>query len=193
MSAKRKDKKGRVLRTGESQRKDLTFQYRYQDITGKRRTVYAPTLEELRAKEEEINNAVNIGVDYNAGNVTVLELLERYISLKQGVRNATKVGYGFVFNLVKKEDFGHRKIRDIKTSDTKLWLMKLQKDGRGYSTITSVRGVVKPAFQMAYEEDILRKNPFDFKLSDVVKNDSQKRIALTQEQEDLFRVHSVSP
>ena len=59
MSAKRKDKKGRVLRTGESQRKDLTYQYRYQDITGKRRTVYAPTLEELRAKEEEINNAVN--------------------------------------------------------------------------------------------------------------------------------------
>ena len=147
MSAKRKDKKGRVLRTGESQRKDLTYQYRYQDITGKRRTVYAPTLEELRAKEEEINNAVNIGVDYNAGNVTVLELLERYISLKQGVRNATKVGYGFVFNLVKKEDFGHRKIRDIKTSDAKLWLMKLQKDGRGYSTITSVRGVVKPACQ----------------------------------------------
>ena len=186
MSAKRKDKKGRVLRTGESQRKDLTYQYRYQDVTGKRRTVYAPTLEELRAKEEEINNAVNIGVDYNAGNVTVLELLERYISLKQGVRNATKVGYGFVFNLAKKEDFGHRKIRDIKTSDAKLWLMKLQKDGRGYSTITSVRGVVKPAFQMAYEEDILRKNPFDFKLSDVVKNDSQKRIALTQEQEDLF-------
>ena len=89
-------------------------------------------------------------MDYNAGNVTVLELLERYISLKQGVRNATKVGYNFVFNLVKKEDFGHRKIRDIKTSDAKLWLMKLQKDGRGYSTITSVRGVVKPAFQMAH-------------------------------------------
>ena len=131
MSAKRKDKKGRVLRTGESQRKDLTYQYRYQDITGKRRTVYAPTLEEFRAKEEEINNAVNIGVDYNAGNVTVLELLERYISLKQGVRNATKVGYGFAFNLVKKEDFGHHKIRVIKTSDAKLWLMKLQKDGRG--------------------------------------------------------------
>ena len=172
MSAKRKDKKGRVLRTGESQRKDLTYQYRYQDVTGKRRTVYAPTLEELRAKEDEINKAQDSGVDYNAGNVTVIELLERYISLKQGVRNATKVGYNFVYNLVKKEDFGYRKIRDIKISDAKLWLMKLQKDGRGYSTITSVRGVVKPAFQMAFEEDILPKNPFEFKLSDVVKNDS---------------------
>ena len=186
MSAKRKDKKGRVLRTGESQRKDLTYQYRYQDVTGKRRTVYAPTLEELRAKEDEINKAQDSGVDYNVGNVTVIELLERYISLKQGVRNATKVGYNFVYNLVKKEDFGYRKIRDIKISDAKLWLMKLQKDGRGYSTITSVRGVVKPAFQMAFEEDILPKNPFEFKLSDVVKNDSQKRIALTQEQTDTF-------
>ncbi len=85
MSAKRKDKKGRVLRTGESQRKGLTYQYRYQDVTGKRRTVYAPTLEELRAKEDEINKAQDSGVDYNAGNVTVIELLERYISLKQGV------------------------------------------------------------------------------------------------------------
>lgn len=125
-------------------------------------------------------------MDYNAGNVTVLELLERYISLKKGVRNATKDGYNFVYNLVKKEDFSHRKIRDIKMSDAKLWFMKLQQDGRGYSTITSVRGVVKPAFQIAYEEDILRKNPFDFKLADVVKNDSQRRIALTQEQEDIF-------
>ena len=186
MSAKRKDKKGRVLRTGESQRKDLTYQYRYQSITGKRCTIYAPSLDALRAKEEEIQQLQNYGVDYNAGNVTVLELLERYISLKQGVRNATKVGYKFVLNLVRKEEFGHRRIRDIKISDAKLWLMKLQKDGRGYSTITSVRGVVKPAFQMAIEEDILPKNPFEFKLSDVVKNDSQKRIALTKEQTDIF-------
>ena len=186
MSAKRKDKKGRVLRTGESQRKDLTYQYRYQDGTGKRRTVYAPTLEELRAKEDEINKAQDAGVDYNKGNITVLELLERYISLKQGVRNATKVGYNFVYNLVKKEPFGFRKIRDIKMSDAKLWMLKLQQDGRGYSTITSVRGVVKPAFQMAFEEDIINKNPFAFKLTDVVKNDSQKRIALTPAQVDLF-------
>ena len=53
MSAKRKDKKGRVLRTGESQRKDLTYQYRYQDITGKRRTVYPPNLHQIYARGAE--------------------------------------------------------------------------------------------------------------------------------------------
>ena len=40
---KRKDNKGRVLKTGESQRKDLIYQYRYTDSRGKRqRTVINP-------------------------------------------------------------------------------------------------------------------------------------------------------
>ena len=64
--------------------------------------------------------------------------------------------------------------------------MKLHNDGKGYSTITCVRGVVKPTFQMAYNEDIIRRNPFDFKLVDVVPNDSQKRIAMTEEQQTLW-------
>lgn len=41
MSAKRKDKKGRVLRTGESQHKDLTYQYRCTAPSGKRHTANA--------------------------------------------------------------------------------------------------------------------------------------------------------
>lgn len=186
MSAKRKDKKAVFFGQERANAKILLIQYRYTDSNGKRHTVYAPTLDGLREKEKEINSAENAGASYNDGGITVIELLERYISLKQGVRYATTVGYGFVLSLVKKEAFGQRRIRDIKPSDAKLWFMKLQKDGRGYSTITSVRGVVKPAFQMAYEEEILRRNPFDFKLSDVVKNDSKKRIALTQEQRDTF-------
>ena len=186
MSEKRKDHKGRLLRTGESQRKDLTYQYRYTDVTGKRRTVYASDLQELRKKEKAIQKDIDDGINYCEGNVTVIELLERYIALKQGVRHATKVGYNFVLNLVKKEDFCYRTINTIRTSDAKLWLMKLQRDGRGYSTITSVRGVVKPAFQMACDEDIIRKNPFDFPLAGVVVNDSKKRIALTKEQQETF-------
>lgn len=54
MPEKRKDNKGRVLRTGESQRKDLLYQYRYTDIRGKRQTIYASSLKELRNKEGEM-------------------------------------------------------------------------------------------------------------------------------------------
>ena len=186
MSEKRKDSKGRILRTGESQRKDLTYQYRYIDVAGTRRTVYANDLQELRKKEKAIQKEVEDGINYCEGNITVIELIERYTSLKQGVRHATKVGYNFVLNLAKKEDFCYRKINTIKPSDAKLWFMKLQKDGRGYSTITSVRGVIKPAFQMACDEDIIRKNPFAFPLNGVVVNDSQKRIALSPEEQEIF-------
>ncbi|EET59325.1 site-specific recombinase, phage integrase family [Marvinbryantia formatexigens DSM 14469] len=186
MSEKRKDNKGRILRKGESQRKDLIYQYRYTDIRGKRQTVYSSDLKELREKEKEIQKQLDDGIDYAAGKITVIQLLERYISLKQGARYNTKAGYNFVLNLIKKEDFGYRQIRDIKVSDAQKWIMKLHSDGKGYSMITSVKGVVKPAFQMAYNEDIIRRNPFDFKLVDVVSNDSQKRIAMTDEQQKIW-------
>ena len=48
MSEKRRDHKGRLLRTGESQRKDLTYQFRYTDVTGKRRTFYAQAEQSMR-------------------------------------------------------------------------------------------------------------------------------------------------
>ena len=186
MSEKRKDHKGRILKTGESQRKDGIYQYRYTDCRGKRQCVYSPTLQELRQKEKEIQKQIDEGIDYEAGQITVIELLEKYISLKKGVRYNTQVGYQFVLNLVKKEDFGCRKISTVKVSDAKQWFAKLQKDGRGFSTISSVRGVIKPAFQMDYDEDAVRKNPFVFKLTDVVVNDTVPRAALTEEHLEIW-------
>lgn len=187
MAGKRKDNKGRVLRTGESQRADGTYQYRYKVIPkGKWYYVYAQTLDELRTKERPIRKDVEAGINYCEGRITVNELLERYIALKQGVRHSTVKGYGFVLNLVKKEDFGSRLINTIRVSDAKLWFMKLQQDGRSYSTITSIRGVIKPAFQMACDEDMIRKNPFVFSLTGVVVNDAKKRIALSPEQQQIF-------
>ena len=54
MSEKRKDSKGRVLKDGESQRANGTYDYRYTDIHKKRRCIYAKSLIELRKKEEEL-------------------------------------------------------------------------------------------------------------------------------------------
>ena len=183
---KRKDKKGRVLRSGESQRKNLTYEYRFTDAFGKRRSVYAGTLKELREKEEQIEISIAANMDFSAGNCTVLELVERYVELKQGVRYNTKIGYNFVMNILKKDAFGMRRIRDIRTSDAQLWFTRLQREGKGYSTITSIRGVLKPAFQMAYNEDLLMKNPFMFKLSDVIVNDSTHREAMTPEEQNIW-------
>lgn len=186
MSNKRKDNKGRVLRTGESQRKDGTYDYRYTDTKKNRCSVYASTLEELRQKETEIQRMKSDGVSYAAADITVLELLERYINMKQrAVRYTTRSGYQFVQSVVAKYDFGDRKIRSIKMSDAKLWFIELYDDGYSWNTIASIRGVVKPAFQMAFTEELIRRNPFDFRL-DIIPNDTEKRVALTKRQQRDF-------
>ena len=60
------------------------------------------------------------------------------------------------------------------------------KGGRHYSTVKTVRGVLRPAFQMAVDDDTLRKNPFDFQLASVVVNDSVTRQAVSREQMRKF-------
>jgi len=87
---------------------------------------------------------------------------------------------------LKKKRFGQKRIDKVKLSDAKAWLIKLQADGRGYSTIHTVRGVVRPAFQMAVDDDLIRKNPFEFQLATVVGNDSVTREAITRKQERVF-------
>ena len=76
------------------------------------------------------------------------------------MRPNTLTNYNFVKNLLMNEDFSGWKIGDVKTSDAKLFLIKLQNDGKGYSTIKTVRGVLRPAFQMAVDDDCLNKNPW---------------------------------
>ena len=119
-------------------------------------------------------------------NLTVMDLVERYLSTKTGVKPSTKSNYSFVRNLLKQEDFAERKIRHIRTSDAKLFLIRLQDAGKGYSTVKTVRGVLRPAFQMAVDDDILNKNPFGFQLAGVVVNDSVTREAISREQMRQF-------
>ena len=75
----------------------------------------------------------------------------------------------------------------MKTSDAKLFLIKLQQeDGKSYSSIHTIRGVLRPAFQMAVDDDILVKNPFGFQLAGVLVNDTVTREAVTKEQMRKF-------
>ena len=174
MSGKRRDNKNRVLRNGESQRRDGRYAFKYIDTTGKPQFVYSWKLEKtdktpqgkrddlsLREKEKQIMKAIDDEIVPRGGEMTVLEL-------------------------VKKEDFGKKRIDKVKLSDAKCWLIKLQQDGRGYSSIHSIRGVVRPAFQMAVDDDLIRKNPFEFQLATVVVNDSVTREAITRKQERAF-------
>ncbi len=73
---------------------------------------------------------------------------------KTGVRHSTKTGYKTVTNLLENDPFGKRKIRSVKISDAKPWLISLQDKGKSYSSIHTIRGVLRPAFQMAADDDL---------------------------------------
>ena len=121
------------------------------------------------------------------GQMTVCELVDRYLKTKTGVRQSTKQGYVTVQRLLAKEAFGKKTIRSVKTSDAKLFLIKLQQeDGKSYSSIHTIRGVLRPAFQMAVYDDILIKNPFGFQLAGVLVNDAVTREAITKDQMRKF-------
>jgi len=186
LAEKRKDSKGRVLKDGESQRKNGTYDFRYTDIHQKRRCIYAKTLTELRKKEEEVRRDIADGIDYAAGEITVAELVDRYINLKRGLKQNSMRAYGSAINRIHNDPFGQRKVKSVKLSDAKGWFVALHDNGIKQNTIGVLQSVIRPAFEMAVDDDMIRKNPFKFKLSDVVPNDAYVRDALTKAQQERY-------
>lgn len=196
--ATRKDMKGRILRRGESQRKDGRYCFKYVDARGKTRSVYSWTLTThdftpkrkrsgpcLRELEQRIQRDLfdNVAPE----NMTVLELATKYTETKTAVRPTTRTGYKTVLNFLADNEFGGRRISGITTLDAKEWLISLQRDhGKRYSSIHTIRGVLRPAFQLAEEDDLIRRNPFNFELATILVNDQVAREALTPKQERRF-------
>lgn len=199
MSVKRRDKKGRILRNGESQRKDGRYVFTYRDCFGKQKFIYSWKLEPtdklptgrkdciaLREKIREVNRDLYDHIVPYGDGLTVLELVNKYISMRTGVRETTRAGYKTVVRALERDPFGQRTIDKVKLSDAKLWLIKLQTEGRSYSSIHTIRGVLRPAFQLAVDDDVIRKNPFEFQICTVLINDSVTRHALDRKQEKKF-------
>ncbi|MCR5148714.1 MAG: site-specific integrase [Eubacterium sp.] len=198
---KRRDNKGRLLRTGELQMKDGRYRFKYKDSNGEIAYAYSDRLDvhdpipvgkkkkiSLREMEKDIKQKLAFHLVTNAGKLTVNELVDRYIGTRvNSVRHSTRAGYTTVQNLLKNESFGKKRIDSVKILDAKEFIIKLQKeDEKSYSSIHTIRGVLRPAFQMAVDDDMILKNPFDFPLQNVIYDDSEKREAISPEQERKF-------
>lgn len=187
LSEKRRDSKGRILRTGESQRANGSYMYRYTDIHGKRQCIYAKTLEELRRQEKDIQRDLDDGIDHAASEMTVEQLVDRYMKLHRNLKENSKRAYGTAVRRIQASEFGQRRIKNIRLSDAKSWFVQLHDDdGMKHNTIGVLHSVLRPAFEMAVEDDIIRKNPFKFTLSDVVPPDAYVREALTRSQQEQY-------
>jgi Cdc6-like AAA superfamily ATPase len=86
---RRKDSKNRVLEDGEYQRANGTFGYKRKDKRGKRHSIYAKTLEELREKEKDVLCDVFDGIRSDKNNLTINDLYNLWVQIKRGLKDNT--------------------------------------------------------------------------------------------------------
>ena len=196
-NVKRKDSKNRNLRNGESQRKDGRYVYNYTDIYGKPQFIYSwklvPTDKtpagkrddiSLREKEAKIKKDLDDGIDTIGGKMTVCQLYDKKNNQRKNIKRNTEKGRQYLMNALKNDPLGMRSIDTVKQSDAKEWAIRMSEKGDAYKTIDNYKRSLKASFYMAIQDDCIRKNPFEFKLSDVLEDDTEPKVILTPEQEE---------
>lgn len=193
--SRRKDNKGRLLKTGESQRKDGRYAYKYQDKNGKSKFMYSWRLTDtdpvpkgkrfgrsLRDLERDLQRDLFDGIDSSGKKMVLWQLYEKHNALKPNVRQSTETGRKYLMDILKSDTLGNMPIESIKPSDTKEWAIRMKKNGYSYQTINNHKRSLKACLYTAINDDLVRKNPFNWNLSDVLEDDTEHKTALTDEQ-----------
>ena len=188
--AKRLDKSRITLRKGETQRQDGIYDYRWTSPDGKRHSIYASTLEELRAKEEQITVDAHDGIKTETRMVTVNEMFDLWCDLKRGIKDNTFQNYKYMYNLFIRPNFGKMRITMVKKTDVKRFYNTLA-DGKilKVSTIDTLHNILHQVFDMALNDNYIRLNPTDNMLKELKKAHNfsvEKRKALTIPEQELF-------
>lgn len=197
----RKDNKGRNLRTGEGQRKDGMYMYRYTDLTGKRQTVYSWRLTELdrtpkgkkedvslREKEEKISLMLKSGDSMQAGKMTLNELFSVYLSKKRRkgkcLAPKTKTNYLSEWNRnVKDTVLGNKKVCDICKADIISFYGGLLDAGLSYGTVVFFHKLLNSVFNYAMDSmEIIGRNPCRRAL-DNIEGMQKETVPLSKEQD----------
>ena len=149
----RKDKKGRRLKDGESQRKDGRYQFRYTDVDGERKCLYDLSLESLREKEKEVAVKLSQGVSYFGEKTLFSEFAEKLFTLKRTWKESTRITMERNLNIIKKASLYTVPIGKIKMTDCKEYLISLHDDGYSYSIIETVFLIMKETFELACDNE----------------------------------------
>lgn len=196
MSEKRRDSKNRILQPGESQRPDGRYQYKYTDALGETKFAYSwklvPTDKipagkrpdiSLREKIKQIQKDLDDGIDTIGKKMTVCQLYAKYIRQRGNVKRGTKTSRKQFMDLLSQDTLGATAIENVKLSDAKEWALRMQAKGIAYNSIHNYKRTLKAVFYMAVQDDCLRKNPFDFQISEVLNDDTEPKVPLSPEQE----------
>ena len=191
-SKNRKDTEGRVLNKNESQRKsDGLYIYTYTDPYGKRKYVYAKTLNQLRAKEQQLIRDQLDGLDYYVGGMATINMaFDRYMCTKYNLRETTKSNYRYMYDHFIRAEIGNKLIAEMKYTDIKMFYYHLLNDkGLSVNTLDNVHTILHPIFTMGVRDNVIRVNPTDGVMAEIKKNSGKNkgiRHALTEKQQKAF-------
>lgn len=193
---KRRDNKNRILRNGESQRSDGRYAYKYTDKNGKVQFIYSWKLTttdatpkgkrdciSLREKEKEIQKNILDGIDTACKKITVCDLYAKQINIRKDVSRNTEKGRQHLMDILENDLLGRKRIDTVKLSDAKEWVGRMHEKGYAFQTINNYKRSLKAAFYTAIEDDLVRKNPFNFDIKTVLTDDTVSKVILTKEQE----------
>ena len=91
---KEKDSKGRILKNRrESTQKTVFICTAILIFAASRKTIYSNDLKELREREALIQRDSFDGIDYDAGSISAIKLIEQTLSLKVGLCETTIENY----------------------------------------------------------------------------------------------------
>ena len=185
----RKDAAGRKLKDGERQRPNGSYEYRWTDKIGKRHSIYAVTLKELREKESKVTLDELDGIQISSNYLTVNDWYAKWKGLKKGLKENTFQNYQYMYNQYVSGTFGKMKLKQVKRSDVKKFYNDLhEKAGLKVRTIESVHIVVYQVFELAVNDDVIRYNPCEKALKEL-KNafpEVEKKKGLSIEEESTF-------
>lgn len=190
MTTRRKDNKGRVLRQGETQRKNVNYDYRWLDKTGRRHSFYAPTLVELRKKQKEILKDELEGIKTSSSRMTVNDIYGIWKNVKRGIKDNTFQNYKYMYETFMQDDIGKYPIKDLKPTDIRMYYNKLiEKRNLKITTLDSIHTVLYQVLEIAVEEERIRNNPARNALTELKRThnvDEEKRKVLSIEEQVAF-------
>lgn len=182
---KRLDSNRKRLRTGESQRKNGTYDYRWTSSDGTRHTIYAATLDELREKKDAVICDRRDGIKSETKRITVNDMFDLWCALKRGIKDNTFKNYIYMYEMFVRPTFGKYRITEVKKSDVKQFYNRMADDKvLKISTIDTVHNILHQVFAVALDDEIIRVNPTDDMLKELKKSHNftrEKRKALTVE------------
>ena len=185
---RRKDDQNRVLKDREYQRKNGSYEFKWTSNNGKRHSIYAKTLEELRAKEEQLLKDRFDGIKTTTSIITLNQAYESWKKTKRNTRDSTQYQRELAYNKHIRDKYGGVDIKKFKKSDIVAIYYEIYDSGLMVSSIGRINEILIQIFGMLVEDGILRTNPVKgafktFKPTSDEKVDKPKALTKSQQRE----------